>query len=94
MIGWSLFIVLLVLWGFAWRFQTKLAFGVLIGLGLGWFLAQFIGPFNSVEDVPVWLPATPLVSVVIILFVLGGLAWFVPPAETKDSGSSESHSSH
>ncbi|HEY5622807.1 MAG TPA: hypothetical protein VIV14_03525 [Gammaproteobacteria bacterium] len=94
MIGWGIFIVLLILWGLAWRFQTKMAFGILIGLGLGWFLARFIGPFNSVQEIPVWLPATPLVSVVIILFVLGGLAWFLPPTDSEESDSPDSHSSH
>ena len=94
MIGWSIFLTLLVLWGFAWRYQTKMAFGILIGLGLGWYLAHFIGPFTSIQDLPVWLPATPLISVVIILFVLGGLAWFVPPTDRNNSDNSDSHSAH
>ena len=81
------FVVLLVLWGFAWHYQTKLAFGILIGLGVGAVLSRFIGPFNTIQDIPLWLPATPLISVVIILLVLGVLAWRVPPA---DGGSSDS----
>ncbi|MGI9258594.1 MAG: hypothetical protein ACR2QQ_07150 [Gammaproteobacteria bacterium] len=94
MIAWSIFIVLLILWGFAWHYQTKLAFGVLIGLGLGWFLSRFIGPFNSLEDLPVWLPATPLISVVIILFVLGILAWGVEALPSEESDDSDHSSSH
>jgi len=82
------FVVLLVLWGFAWHYQTKLAFGILIGLGVGAILSRFIGPFNTIQDIPIWLPATPLISVVIILFVLGILAWRVPPAEGGNSDSS------
>ncbi len=84
--GWAAFIVLLVLWGFAWHYQTKLAFGILIGLGLGIALSRFIGPFDSIQEIPLWLPATPLISVVIILLVLGVLAWRVPPSNTPTSG--------
>jgi hypothetical protein len=88
-LGAAAFLVLLVLWGFAWHYQTKLAFGILIGLCLGAGLAQFIGPFETLEDIPVWLPATPLISIVIILFVLGFLAWGV-----GDQGSQNSDDSH
>lgn len=94
MIAWTIFIVLLILWGFAWHYQTKLAFGVLIGIGLGWVLSHFIGPYNTLEEIPVWLPATPLISVVIILFVLGILAWGVealPSEEADDSDQSPTH---
>ena len=86
--GVAAFLVLLVLWGFAWHYQTKLAFGILIGLGLGALLAQFIGPFETIQDIPLWLPATPLISVVIILFVLGFLAWGVQDASGEDSDDS------
>ena len=82
--GAAAFVVLLVLWGFAWHYQTKLAFGILIGLGLGATLSRFIAPFNSVNDIPVWLPATPLVSVVIILLVLGFLAWGAKDSSNED----------
>jgi hypothetical protein len=84
--GWAAFLVLLVLWGFAWHYQTKLAFGILIGLGVGAVLSRFIGPFNTIQDIPLWLPATPLISVVIILLVLGVLAWRVPPSNDPSSG--------
>ena len=84
--GWAAFLVLLVLWGFAWHYQTKLAFGILIGLGVGAALSVFIGPFDSIQDIPLWLPATPMISVVIILLVLGVLAWRVPPSNTPTSG--------
>ena len=87
--GVAAFLVLLILWGFAWHYQTKMAFGILIGLCLGGVLAQFIGPFNTLEDIPVWLPATPLISVVVILFVLGFLAWGVDDKSSGDSD--ESH---
>ncbi len=83
--GLAAFAVLLVLWGIAWQCQIRLAFGVLIGLGLGAVLARFIGPFNSLDEIPAWLPATPLISVVILLFVLGILAWRAPDIGDPDS---------
>ena len=83
--GLASFAVLLVLWGIAWQCQIRLAFGVLIGLGLGAVLARFIGPFNSLDEIPAWLPATPLISVVILLFVLGILAWRAPDICDPDS---------
>jgi len=83
--GATAFVVLLILWGFAWHYQTKMAFGILIGLVLGAILGQFIGPFETMEDIPVWLPATPLISVVIILLVLGFLAWGVDDGRSEDS---------
>jgi hypothetical protein len=86
--GFAAFVVLLILWGFAWRYQTKMAFGILIGLVLGGVLAQFIGPFETIQDIPVWLPATPLISVVITLFVLGFLAWGVQDPSSEDSDNS------
>ena len=83
--GVAAFVILLVLWGFAWHYQTKMAFGILIGLVAGAVLAQFIGPFETMEDIPVWLPATPMISVVIILLVLGFLAWGVEDGSGGDS---------
>lgn len=83
--GFAAFAVFLILWGVAWHYQIKLAFGVLIGLGVGAVLAQFIGPFNTIDEIPIWLPATPLISVVIVLFVLGILAWRVPDDGDPDS---------
>jgi hypothetical protein len=85
LLGVAFFAALLVVWGIAWRYQTRLAFGILIGLGLGTMLAPFIGPFNSLDELPIWLPATPLISVVIILFVLGILAWRAPEIGDQDS---------
>jgi hypothetical protein len=83
--GFAAFALLLVLWGIAWHYQTWLAFGILIGLGIGAVLARFIGPFNSIDEIPIWLPATPLIGIVIILFVLGILAWRVPETDAPDS---------
>jgi|TARA_B100001250_G_scaffold298520_1_gene260041 ABC-type antimicrobial peptide transport system permease subunit len=82
-ISLSIFFISLVLWGLAWHYQTKFAFGILVGLGIGAFIAQFIGPFNHMEDIPLWLPAMPLVSVVIVLLVMGIIAWFIPNKNDK-----------
>lgn len=74
--GVSAFVVLLILWGLAWVYHIKLAFGVLIGLVIGAVLAQFIGPYNSIEDVPLWLPPMPFVFVVAVLFGYAFVAWW------------------
>ncbi len=77
MLGWIAFTVFLVFWAFAWRYQIKLAFGVLIGLVLGGVLGQFIGPYDSFEEVPLWLPPAPFMFVVITFFLYAFIAWYV-----------------
>ena len=52
---WAIFIVFLILWGFAWRDQPKLAFGIFVGLFIGAVAAPSIGPYQSIADVPLWL---------------------------------------
>ncbi len=83
--GLAAFAELLVLWGIAWQCQIRLAFGVLIGFALGAVLARFIGPFSSLDEIHARLPATPLISDVILLFVLGILAWRAPDIGDPDS---------
>ncbi len=87
--GLAVFAVLLVLWGIAWQCQIRLAFGILIGLSIGAVLARFIGPFDNIAEIPAWLPATPALTVVILLFVLGILAWRVP--DVGEPGSDDTH---
>jgi ABC-type antimicrobial peptide transport system permease subunit len=82
--GVTAFLVFLVLWGFAWRYQLKFAFGVLIGLVLGAPLAQFIGPFSSVDEIPLWLPPMPFVLVVVTLFLYAFLAWWFLDVKAKE----------
>ena len=82
--GFAELAVLLALLSFAWYCQTKIAYGILIGLGLGGLLAQFIGPFETIQEIPVWLPAAPLVGAVIILFGFGFLAWHVEDKGSED----------
>ncbi len=87
--GLAVFAVLLVLWGIAWQYQIRLAFGILIGLSLGAVLARFIGPYESMAEIPAWLPATPVRTVVILLFILGILAWRAP--DIGEPGSDDTH---
>ena len=77
------FIVFLILWGFAWRSQIRLAFGILIGLIAGATAAPFIGPYESLADVPMWLPPLPFITVTIVLLVYGFLAWWVLDVKKK-----------
>ena len=77
------FIVFLVLWGFAWRGQPKLAFGILIGLLVGAAVAPFLGPYESIADVPIWLPPLPFATVTVVLLIYGFLAWWVLDVKKK-----------
>lgn len=77
MLGWIAFTVFVVFWALAWRFQIKLAFGVLIGLVIGGVLGQFVGPFNSAEEVPLWLAPSPFIFIVVTFFLYAFIAWYV-----------------
>ncbi len=77
MVGISAFVVFLILWALAWRYQIKLAFGILIGLVIGGILGQFIGPYNSAEEIPMWLPPAPFIFIVTVLFLYAFVAWYV-----------------
>lgn len=82
---WAMFafIVFLILWGFAWRSQPKLAFGILIGLFAGAAVSPAIGPYESVADVPIWLPPLPFAMVTTVLMFYGFLAWWVLDVKAK-----------
>ena len=79
----SAFVVFLILWGFAWRGQPVLALGIFIGLFVGALLAPFFGPYESLADVPIWLPPLPFAVVVLVMFVYGFLAWWVLDVKKK-----------
>ena len=70
------FIFFLLLWGLTWRSQPKLAFGILIGLIAGATAAGWIGPYEGMDDVPIWLPPLPFAVVAVGLMIYGGLAWW------------------
>ena len=71
-----LFVVFLILWGIAWRSQTRLAFGIFIGIGVGWLIATLIGPIQM-DHVPLWLPPLPFAIVATGLFCFGVAAWII-----------------
>ena len=77
------FIAFLILWGFAWRGQPKLAFGILIGLLAGAAAAPFLGPYESIAEVPIWLPPLPFATVTVVLLIYGFLAWWVLDVKKK-----------
>ena len=70
------FVVFLLLWGLTWRSQPKLAFGIVIGLVVGALSSRWIGPYEGISDVPIWLPALPFAMVAAGLMIYGGLAWW------------------
>jgi len=78
MIWWLLGVAVGVLiWGGIWKSNLPLAFGILLGVLLAWFLSLFIEPYvTGMENIPLWLPPLPLVTVAIILFVYGVVVWF------------------
>ena len=77
MLGIILFLVFLLLWALAWRYQIKLAFGILIGIVVGGIIAQFLGPYNSIDEIPIWLPPAPFMFIVFVLFAYAFVAWYV-----------------
>ena len=44
---------------------------------IGGVLAQFLGPYNSMEEVPIWLPPAPFMFIVFVLFAYAFVAWYV-----------------
>ena len=70
------FLAFLILWGFAWRNQTRLAFGIFIGIGVGWLVAALSGPI-AMDHIPLWLPPLPFAVVALGLFIFGAAAWFL-----------------
>jgi hypothetical protein len=70
----ALFLLLLLLWRAAWRTRPILAFGITLGLMIGWVAVAVFG-VPEIESVPVWLPPLPFAVVAVTLFVFGVLAW-------------------
>jgi hypothetical protein len=76
--GWALgigsFLILVVVWALAWRRQPSLAFGITLGIVIGWVLAALAGPVK-LDHIPIWLPPLPFAVVAVTLIVLGIIAW-------------------
>jgi hypothetical protein len=79
-----LFLAFLILWGIAWRNQTRLAFGIFIGIGVGWLVSSLVKGV-SLEHIPLWLPPLPFAVVAVTLFGFGVAAWRIG----SDPGSAE-----
>jgi len=87
MLIWLIAVAVLVLiWGGLWKSNLKLAFGVLIGLLIGWVLSRLMASyFIGMHEMPLWLPPLPLALVAIALFVTGVVVWFkAPPPGPSD----------
>jgi hypothetical protein len=84
------FLVFLILWGLAWRRQPTLAFGIFIGVAMGWVIALAVGPI-SLEHMPIWLPATPFAVVALTLFCLGVAVWFRGDNEAGETRVDQGH---
>lgn len=77
MLGWLIGVVVLVaLWGLAWRRNLELALGILIGLPLAWLASRLLTPYvTGMQNIPIWLPPLPLATIAVLLFVKGALVW-------------------
>lgn len=78
MLLWLIGVVICVaIWGVMWRANLVLSFGILLGLLLAWVASRLLTPIvTGMEQVPIWLPPLPMVTVAVILFVYGALTWF------------------
>lgn len=66
----------LLLLGSIWKRNIRLAFGITVGVLLAIVLSIFIEPYvTDMASIPVWLPALPLATVALVLFIYGALVW-------------------
>lgn len=92
-LGIAGFLVLLAAWAVAWRNHPNLAFGIAIGIMIGWVLAALSGPV-SLDHIPIWLPPLPFAVVAVTLITLGVIAWQLDDDDEPASaphGSGRSH---
>jgi hypothetical protein len=69
-------LLFLALWGFAWRRQPNLAFGIFFGVAMAAVVAAFLRRLD-VNNVPLWLPPLPFAVVAISLLCFGIWAWLL-----------------
>ena len=67
----------------AWRSRPRVAFGLTIGVMIGWIIAATAGP-PHLQSIPVWLPPLPFAVVAVTLFCLGVLAWRSDDEQTDE----------
>jgi hypothetical protein len=67
-------LVLMALWGLAWKSSPMLAIGILIGGAAVWAVAVILQP-SAIQHIPIWLPPLPFAVVAATLFYFGALAW-------------------
>jgi hypothetical protein len=77
MLWWLLAVAFLsILWAGMWKNLTRMAFGVLFGLPLGWLFSLYIQNNVHMQDIPIWLPPLPFAIVATLLLVVGLVLWF------------------
>jgi hypothetical protein len=93
MLTWIIGVALLVLlWGRLWNRSLELAGGILIGLGLAWFVFKLLSPYlTGMEEIPIWLPPLPIAIIATLLFIKGALVWIrgneaLPSAKPDEHG--------
>jgi hypothetical protein len=89
--------VFVLIWGRLWQTQPKTAFGVLLGLPIAWFLSLWLRPYiTGMREIPVWLPALPIVIIAVTLIVSGLWIWFRADRfqSAKPDEQDASHSEH
>jgi hypothetical protein len=89
-IGITAFLVLLAVWAAAWRDHPQLAFGIALGIMIGWVLAATFGPVK-LDHIPIWLPPLPFAVVAITLITLGAIAWRLDDGEPPTSSPHDTH---
>jgi ABC-type sulfate transport system permease component len=96
MLSWIIAVAVLVtLWGFIWRRNLELAFGILLGLPLAWFASRLLTPYlTGMEDIPVWLPPLPLAIIAVLLLVKGALVWIKGNEALPQKTFDEEHEHH
>jgi hypothetical protein len=67
-------VLVLALWGMAWRRQPNLGLGIFFGVAIAAVVAALVRA-SHLHSVPLWLPPLPFAVVAISLFGFGIWAW-------------------
>ena len=66
---------LALLWLRAWLRHSRLAQGLVLGVGLALAGQMLVSKFIALPHMPIWLPALPFALTALTLFGFGLLAW-------------------